>query len=146
MNCRHVAWSEGDLGECAQLFVDVFSARPWSEPWTVDAAKERLREIRCTPGSMGVVCRSEKVVAFAAGYAETSHSGRVFYLKEMCVRQGVQCRGIGGELMRFLHAELKKEDIAHIYLLTRVESGAAAFYASCDYRASGRTQLMSKNI
>ncbi len=139
-------WWKGDIDECAQVFVRVFSAEPWSEPWTLETAVERLREIQCTPGFIGVVCRRREVLAFAAGYSETSYSGRVFYLQEMCVRPELQRQGVGGELQRFLECQLVGENIKHAYLLTRAESTAAAFYAQSGYRASLRTQLMSKNL
>lgn len=146
MEREFARWNTDDIAACARLFVDVFTAEPWCEPWSETAACARLREVGDTPGALGVVCREGEVLAFAAGYAETSYSGKVFYVKEMCVHRSWQRRGVGGQLLDFLLAELAGENIKHVYLLTRVDSPAAAFYTGHNFVISGRTQLMSKNM
>lgn len=146
LQLKFARWDTGDIAVCARLFVEVFTAEPWREPWTEATASARLREVDDTPGALGVVCRGRAALAFAAGYAESSYSGKVFYLKEMCVHRAWQRRGVGGQLLDFLQAELAKEHVRHVYLLTRAESPAAAFYAGSGFVTSRRTQLMSKNM
>lgn len=90
----------GDLHGLARLFVEVFGAPPWNEQWTVAAAQTRLTEIVQTPGSFGLVARSEGAdIAFVLGCTETYNDGKGFFVKEMCVAPSRQRLGVGTALL-----------------------------------------------
>ena len=143
---RIVALTARNLDECAFLFMQAFSGEPWCEDWTLGAARERLREILGTPGAVGLACVDEKVIGVVAGYWERSIRGSGFYLKEMCVDSEWQHQGIGIRLLRQLEYRLKQSGVEHVYLLTRRNGPAEAFYAASGFRTSERTALMARNL
>ncbi|NKB67111.1 MAG: GNAT family N-acetyltransferase [Candidatus Latescibacteria bacterium] len=146
MRERITVLQTGYLDECTRLFVEIFKGEPWREDWTWMEAKSRLGEILATPGYYGLVALDGPVVGFAAGYCETSYTGSVFYLKEMCVDSTRQRQGIGRHLLEVLQDRLARCGVVHMYLLTRRDEGAESFYAGAGFRTSQRTVLMSRNL
>jgi hypothetical protein len=87
------------IPRCAGLFVAVFNGHPWNEPWTVEAASQRLAEITATPGFVGVaLAAGDTVTGVALGQAERWHAGQVFCLREMFVSPALQHQGRGKPL------------------------------------------------
>jgi len=143
---RIVALTAENLDDCALLFMQVFNGEPWCEDWTLEAARERLREILGTPGAVGLACADERVIGLIAGYCERSIGGPVFYLKEMCVHPDWQHQGIGTRLLRRLECRLKQSGVGQVYLLTRRNGPAEEFYAASGFRTSERMALMSRHL
>ena len=141
-----VALTDSQLDGCARLFTAVFNAPPWNESWTLVAARSRLVEILKTPGAAGLAWVEEKPVGLVAGYCERDAGGHVFYLKEMCVCPDWQRQGIGGRLLTGLEERLRKGGVRQIYLLTRRDGPAEAFYAANGFRTSGRMALMTRQV
>ena len=143
MKDETVFMEERHIGACAQLFVRVFAAGPWCEPWTEAVAAERLGQVLETSGGMGLVWYEEgKVTGFLLGLVEAYYTGRVFHLKEMCVAIERQRRGVGKMMMARLEVELGRVGIGEVYLQTWKHSGAEAFYRRMGFRGSRRTVLM----
>jgi len=129
-------FGEGCLDGCAELFAAVFSAEPWDEHWTQDAARERLEEILGSPGSsVGLVCFSRgEVAGLVLGCVMRRAGERLFYLHEMCVAAGWQGEGIGGRLLTRLESRLREMGVGSIFLLTGKGIPAEGFYLENGYR------------
>ena len=109
------------IPRCADLFVAVFSGHPWNEPWTVEAASQRLAEIIATPGFAGVaLAAGDTVTGVALGQAERWHAGQVFCLREMFASPALQHQGRGSRLLAALCERVP--DAASHYLLTRTST------------------------
>ncbi len=134
------------LDEASHLYVSVFNAEPWNDLWTFETARKRLSDILQTPGFIGFVCLEHELLGFAVGYCEQWFDNTHFYLKEMCVRTGMQRKGIGTRLIDHLERALAEMNVDRVYLLTMKDGQAEAFYAKNGYRTSPRMILMSHRL
>jgi len=99
------------------------------------------------PQFFGLAALNEGAIVGAVfGRFETWDRKRLFYVKELCVAPEYQRNGIGRELNRTLEERLRSRKVGMLYLLTRRDSSAAAFYASQKYERSERTAVYSKNL
>jgi GNAT superfamily N-acetyltransferase len=129
------------IPRCADLFAAVFNGPPWNESWTIESASQRLAEIAGTPGFAGVaLVAGDTVTGVSLGQAERWHTGRVFCLREMFVRPGLQRQGRGSRLLAALGERIP--DAAGHYLITDRGSPAQAFYEKHGYaEARGRVMM-----
>jgi len=116
-----------DLESCANIYSEVFSAEPWSEPWNKKIALERLLHFYESKGFVGVIAESEKKIDFVLGNIEPFYYGSIFYLREMCVIVSMQSKGLGGKLLLALESDLKKRSVKSIYLATERNISASHF-------------------
>ena len=131
------------LEGCARLFAGVFSREPWNEPWTLETARRRVREITSFPGSLGFVALLDgEVVGLALGGLWQEAEGRLFYLYEMCVKPEEQGTGVGGSLLGRLSEELESVGVEKIFLLTARDTPAEAFYERHGFRRDSRVTAM----
>lgn len=134
-----------DAGSIAGLFVDVFNAPPWSDGWTLDAARERLAGFLDSPASFGVVfIENTTPFAFALGHIERWIGASHFHLKEMCVARDRQRGGVGAELLALLVAELRERRVQQIFCETRPGTAADAFYRKAEFRQLNLVALAKK--
>lgn len=117
-----------DLINCARLYADVFACKPWNEPWSVDAALDRLRHFYGSSGFVGLLAEQDDLVGFALGNTEPFHTGSLFYLREMCIATKQQGQGFGPRVYRALEDELHSRGLQSIYLTTERDIPAAQFY------------------
>ena len=102
---------KSDIQKCASLYAQVFSSSPWSEPWTDEEADNRLRYLMDSKGFLGFLAEKDgKTIGFVLGTTEPFVGGNAFYLREMCVCPTEQGRGIGKELIAYLHTALVSLD------------------------------------
>ena len=146
---------QGDLTQCAEVFVEVFGSAPWNEDWELVNALARLEELYRTPGFYGVIARDDaevpatdlrQVLGFAMGHTEPWRRGKHFYLKEMCVVPDQQRRGIGTVMIQALCRDLAKMGVDGAYLTTRRDSPAQAFYEKCGFGTNPNMILMGKHL
>jgi GNAT superfamily N-acetyltransferase len=137
---------EEHLGGCAEVLVGAFAGEPWREDWTPEAAARRLREIRATPGSLGLVAVDEAggVAGFLLGARETNARGEVFCVQWVCVRPDVQGKGIGRSLLEELDRALDALGVRSSYLLTVRDRALETFYERCGYRRDPRLVVMAR--
>lgn len=129
---------ESDLALCSEIFTRVFSSEPWKEPWTFDAANNRLSHFFNSNGFLGVLAEdlSGEVIAFALGNKEPFCYGELYYLREMCVDIQHQHSGVGTNLSSFLDDCLLSDNIKGMYLATGAEIPAAKFYQKNGFKVS----------
>jgi len=135
-----------DLESCAALYAQVFSSAPWSEPWTAQAALDRLNHFYESNGFAGVLAESDGVLGFALGNAEPFHTEVLFYLREMCVGPAHQGRGLGGRLYQALERELSLKSVKRVYLATERAIPAARFYIKNGFEHMEEMGFYAKSV
>ena len=141
---RIEALREEHLDECARLYVSTFNAEPWNQRWTLETAHKKLAWTMGVPGFSGwVLSLGDGIVAFAAGYLQQEDEGEAFYLAILCVGPNAQGTGVGSRLTGHLEDELGKQGVRKVYLITRRDTPAQAFYGKHAYRVSDEEIIMS---
>lgn len=148
MNVDLVKFASNHLDDAASLYVSVFNSPPWNDHWTFYTARQRLSEILDTPNSFGCsVVFDGELLGFGLGYCEQWFDSGHYYLKEMCIKQDYQGRGLGKALLRWIEeAMVDAGDVDRIYLLTARGDRAEGFYTRLGYRASPRMIMMSRKL
>jgi ribosomal protein S18 acetylase RimI-like enzyme len=137
----------GQLHACAELYVNIFSAAPWNEQWTLETARMRLQDIFETPGFMGYLSyEMGSVAGFVMGNVEIYQQQRHCYIREICVHPVYQHQGIGSQLMQTIEKRCHAAGLDCIYLLTMRESPAEQFYRKLGFYTSQKMILMSKRV
>ena len=144
MDIRNI--SEQDLPACAELFAQVFSQPPWNEPWSQEAALQRLSHFYQSKGFAGVLLQDHGLLGFALGNIEPFYFGDLFYLREMCVDPMAQNAGNGQRLMHALQETLQQQAVKGIYLTTEHQIAAASFYQKQGFQPSEAMRFYSKRI
>ncbi len=134
---------EEHLDECARLFVSTFNAQPWNQSWTLETAQKKLAWTLGVPGFLGWVSLDDGIVAFAAGYRQQEDEGEVFYLAILSVGPEAQGTGVGSRLTGHLEGELGRGGVNKVYLLTRRDTPAQAFYRKHAYKVSDEEIVMT---
>ena len=132
------------LDACASIFVAAFSEQPCNQPWTHDAARERLKEILDSPKALGLVyARPDgEALGFALGFARQRADGRTFVLDELCVAPEARRRGVATRLLSCLHDNLAGMGVDRVLVETFADTPAEAFYRKGGYNeASGKTMV-----
>jgi GNAT superfamily N-acetyltransferase len=127
-----------DLGALASMFVECFSKAPWSEPWTLEAATNRLHLFASTPTFRGAIAtEAGQAVAMAMGQVEGWLDGNLCLLQEMCVSPSRQRLGVGAKILGYLLDRVASTDqVRSSYLLTDASSRAESFYLQRGFRRS----------
>ncbi|KGX92112.1 GNAT family acetyltransferase [Pontibacillus halophilus JSM 076056 = DSM 19796] len=136
-----------DLELLTRLYVDVFSREPWSEPWTVETASKRIKDIQATPGyvGVGVIDYEEELNGMVLGNIEQWVDSQIFYVNELCVKKELEGQGVGSRLMQVLQEELMKQDVCMMYLSTeRGHAKPAKFFEKLGFNIIEDRILMDK--
>ncbi len=138
---------KGDINECAELFVSVFSAEPWNEEWRSEVAVERVSLFYSLCKSINLVAEeSNRVVGFLMGTYEPYMEMQIFFIKEFLVDNTLQKSGVGTKLWNSLEERLKHLNIEAVTLLTLKDSGAMEFYKKRGCSVNETIPLMIKNL
>ena len=129
----------------AELYAGAFSAPPWSEPWTPEAAGRRIGTMMSAPSFTGLeLCVSGELKGFIFGQKEYHHSGAEFQIQEFCVAQAERSKGYGTALLEALRERLKTDGITGgIYLITGRMEAAAGWYARHGFREAAGFIVMN---
>ena len=136
-----------NIQQCIDLYLDVFTEKPWDEPWTEESAKERLTDLLNTPKFMGYLFYDKgNLIGMIAGHAKKSYSGMTFYVAELCVSASVQGKGYGSAILSRFENELQRNDINSLYLLTATGGAAQAFYERNGYAVHDQRVVLKKTF
>ncbi|MDR7927432.1 GNAT family N-acetyltransferase [Acidithiobacillus thiooxidans] len=139
---------ESDVEEISQVFVACFSAPPWNEAWTAEAARACICPKLQAQSSRGYVAiHNNSVVGAAFGQIEGGLNKNKFQLQEFFVLPSVQRQGIGKKLFSTLFSELAaSENVGSIYLLTSRSSPAQDFYEKFGFSISQKIVVMGAAV
>lgn len=135
-----------DLEGFARLYAAVFSAEPWSEAWTEESALARLVHFYESSGFIGILAEGDGITCFALGNTEPFYFGALFYLREMCVDNGLQSRGIGSRVYLTLEEQLRSVQVRGVYLTTERAIPAARFYLGKGFSCNETMGFYSKQF
>lgn len=118
MEVRHIE-------ACARIFVASYRD-VYSEPWTVETATDRLREIRETsPDYCFTLKVRNEIAGFICARTFVWYDGTRVWLEEVVVREQSRGRGYGNLLLRTLVDECRNRGVSGISLLS--EEGSLAY-------------------
>ncbi|MEH7394445.1 GNAT family N-acetyltransferase [Priestia megaterium] len=136
-----------NMQQCINLYMNVFTKKPWNEPWTEKSARERLTDLLNTPKFMGYLFYDQgDLIGMIAGQAKKSYSGMTFYVAELCVSASVQGKGYGSAILSRFENELQRHDINSLYLLTATGGAAQAFYERNGYTVNDQRVVLIKTF
>jgi aminoglycoside 6'-N-acetyltransferase I len=116
------------------LYVSVFNAPPWNDGWSEQSALERLSSFAAIPKFRGLALIEERIpVGLVLGWGERWANGWVFHVKEMCISESRQRKGLGTVLMKGFEDLLLTEGFTGIYLQTGRSAPAKDFYQDLGY-------------
>ncbi len=136
-----------NMQQCINLYMNVFTKKPWNEPWTEKSARERLTDLLNTPKFMGYLFYDQgELIGMIAGHAKKSYSGMTFYVAELCVSASAQGKGYGSAILSRFENELQRHDINSLYLLTATGGAAQAFYERNGYTVNDQRVVLKKTF
>ncbi len=136
-----------NMQQCINLYMNVFTKKPWNEPWTEKSARERLTDLLNTPKFMGYLFYDQgDLIGMIAGHAKKSYSGMTFYVAELCVSASVQGKGYGSAILSRFENELLRHNINSLYLLTATGGAAQAFYERNGYTVNDQRVVLKKTF
>jgi ribosomal protein S18 acetylase RimI-like enzyme len=140
-------FDEDDLVVCSRLYVATFRDPPWNETWNEEDAFERLSDFLACPKSIAIKAECDGVLCgFLLGESQQWNGASFYYLKEICVANNAQRKGIGKNLMQKLEEILREKGISRIYLLTQREGIPSRFYSSLGFIESQTIIVMGKAV
>ncbi|AXI30248.1 GNAT family N-acetyltransferase [Priestia megaterium] len=142
-----VPFTAENMQQCIDLYLDVFTRKPWNEQWTEESAKERLTDLLNTPKFIGYLFYDQSdLIGMIAGHAKKSYSGMTFYVAELCVSASLQGKGYGSAILSRFENELQRHDINSLYLLTATGGAAQAFYEKNGYAVNDQRVVLKKSF
>ncbi|WEA42566.1 GNAT family N-acetyltransferase [Priestia aryabhattai] len=142
-----VPFTAENMQQCIDLYLDVFTRKPWNEQWTEESVKERLTDLLNTPKFIGYLFYDQgDLIGMIAGHAKKSYSGMTFYVAELCVSASVQGKGYGSAILSRFENELQRHDINSLYLLTATGGAAQAFYEKNGYAVNDQRVVLKKSF
>ena len=111
--------NKDDLESMAEIFVAAFSKEPWNESWTKENAYIRLLNFYESPGFAGWVLKdNNQMIGMIVGQYQIYDTGWIFEIKDLCISEAYERRGLGRYLCMSLLGELD-DKVKDVYLLTR---------------------------
>jgi GNAT superfamily N-acetyltransferase len=135
------------LGECSDLYVDIFNSEPWNDRWNEITAYKRLEDIYNTPGFFGlVILEKNEIKGAVLGNLEQWFEGYMYNLKEMFVNKEHKRTGIGSMLMRELENSIKLLRADSVVLFTSKGDLTEKFYIKNGFRSEDDMLMMFKQL
>lgn len=129
MNIKIENMKKERIVDYAELYMSVFNAPPWNDSWSNKTAQRRISEMLSAETFIGKAAYIDGVpVGFICGQSEQGDISVQFCLREFCVKTTLQSKGIGTSLLNALKADLKKQGITHIYLITSHGENTEGYY------------------
>jgi ribosomal protein S18 acetylase RimI-like enzyme len=129
------------------IFAAAFSAPPWKEAWKPEDAAVHVREIIESRQSYGLeYCLDDKVVGFILGASMLFYYGRTFEINDLAVDPAYQRQGIASALVERCIADVKKQGIVGLHLITAGDSFLPAYYERYGFKKENRVILMGREL
>jgi aminoglycoside 6'-N-acetyltransferase I len=138
-----------DTDECAELFMNVFSADPWYDEWlTIEQTRCYLNELIENPVFEGFIAYedSKNIAAVCLGHKKSWWMGKEFIIDEFYVKNNKQGKGIGTILLDCIADYLTVEDYKRLILTTNKNIPAEKFYNKNEFYINQNKIIMIKEI
>ncbi len=138
---------ETKIDELAQMYVETFNAPPWNDKWTIETAAKRINQMVNCEDSYGLLAYDgAELCGMILGSEEQFYDGKMFNLKEFCVRNERRKQGLGTEIYSEFEKRLKEKHINKIFLLTLKDEGLETFYVKRGFYNNSKMIMMEKVI
>lgn len=122
-------YTEKDLFDCAIILKDAFAQTPWNEAWSVELAETRIKELMCSPVSIGYVYEeSGNIKGMIAGRKTTYLHGKEYFIDEFFISPSAQRKGVGSQMISFVKKELSSLGFVDMVLNTSKGFPSERFY------------------
>lgn len=130
-----------------QIYADAFNGAPWYDHWQVADAIIHVEELIHTPTVYGLeYVANGEVAGFILGSSMLFSYGRVFEINDLAIAPAYQHQGIGRVLLEQCLADLKKQGIVGVHLITQSEGALPAFYSKYGFTKENVVMLMGKSF
>jgi ribosomal protein S18 acetylase RimI-like enzyme len=135
------------IKEYGVIYAKAFSGEPWNDPWKVEDAVIHVEELLESTQSYGLECLIDnKVVGFILGTSMLFHYGRTFEINDLAVDPAYQRRGIAKQLLERCLADIKKQGMVGVHLITEGEGILPAFYERYGFKKEKEVILMGLEL
>ncbi|MBQ9305487.1 GNAT family N-acetyltransferase [Butyrivibrio sp.] len=135
------------IKEYGVIYAKAFSGEPWNDPWKVEDAVIHVEELLESRQSYGLECLIDnKVVGFILGTSMLFHYGRTFEINDLAVDPAYQRRGIAKQLLERCLADIKKQGMVGVHLITAGEGILPAFYERYGFKKEKEVKLMGLEL
>lgn len=136
-----------DIKELAQLFIETFNSSPWNEQWTTETAEKRLSQMIHVESFYGLKAFFDgELCGLILGCMEQYDHHINFYLREFCIKNSLQGKGIGTLILKTFEEKLIQNDVKELYLCTARNSTTELFYHKNKYEEDKKLLLLSKQL
>lgn len=123
-----------DIDPYCKLFLDVFSAPPWNENWTIDKINADIKKRMGKKYFMGIAAEVDsRIIGFLTGF-QLKVLPSLFYIDQLFVNVNCHGNGVGRSLHSEMVNRIKSLGVSGIFLLTKPDTIAAKFYRNNGYR------------
>ena len=135
------------LERYGEIYAKAFSGEPWNDPWKAEDAMVHVRELLETKQSYGLEYLVDgEVAGFILGTSMLFHYGRTFEINDLAVHPDYQRRGIARKLMDACLADIKKQGMVGVHLITAGEGILPAFYEEYGFSKENHVILMGLEL
>jgi len=139
--------SSENMGDCINLFINVFNSAPWNDEWTYTKAKELFDDFSKTPGFIGFIgAINEKTIAVCLGHIKKWWNSSEYYIEEYFISPDLQHKGLGTAFLHNIETILLKREIKKITLLTAHNTPSENFYQKNGFNNLDFMTFMKKDI
>ncbi len=124
-----------DAQSCAGLYIKIFGMPPWNEIWTLAKASRLINKLTKKKRFFGFAAECDSVtVGYLLGHQINTSLARIYYIDQLFVDTAYQNMKIGRCLINSLFNDLAKKEVLWVFLLTRGNSPAEAFYKQIGFK------------
>lgn len=135
------------IGELAEMYVETFNAPPWNDKWTIETASKRIQQMINCEDFYGLIAYDEaELCGMILGSEEQFYDGKMFNLKEFCVKNGRRNQGLGKKIYAEFEKRLKERHVDKIILFTLKDEGVETFYLRRGFYNHSKMIMMGKDI
>ena len=136
-----------DIDGISKMYVETFNAPPWNDEWSVETASKRLHQFINCEDFYGIKAYQEEVLCgMILGSQEQFYDGIMFNIKEFCVKNEMQNKGIGTKILFEFEKRLKNKGITEIVLFTSRDDGTEGFYSRRGLKSYNSMVMMGKQL
>ena len=129
------------------IYAAAFSGPPWNDPWKPEDAQVHIRELLESGTAYGLeYVVDHQVVGFILGTSMLFHYGRTFEINDLAVDPAYQKRGIATELLERCIADVKKQGMVGVHLITAGAGILPGFYEKHGFSREKEVILMGMEL